>query len=239
VSSGRRARARRLHATFWSSGSVLADQVATTFTDMRSALAARLAELRDANAALSDRNTRLTALQADLMQATASSPQGAWSRSSRTRFATRRVAAKLSRALELIRRRVEHDPEAREFADLAIDELLRMRKLAEQMLGMARPRDPAAIRCRPVLVAREVARLTSVDSAHANASVLGVDVAGDDRIEAAVAPDALKQVLLNLVQNSRDAGTAGGPARIGIMVGIDGSAEPGGRPLSHVFQAMP
>jgi len=44
------------------------DQMATTFTDMRSALVARLAELRDANAALTDRNTRLTALQTDLMQ---------------------------------------------------------------------------------------------------------------------------------------------------------------------------
>ena len=44
------------------------DQVGTAFREMRSALAARLAELRDANAALTDRNARLTALQTDLMQ---------------------------------------------------------------------------------------------------------------------------------------------------------------------------
>src|SRR5690348_2673823 len=43
-------------------------QVADTFDEMRRALAARLEELAHTNAALTDRNTRLTALQADLMQ---------------------------------------------------------------------------------------------------------------------------------------------------------------------------
>jgi signal transduction histidine kinase len=197
------------------------DQVATTFTDMRRALAARLAELRDANAALTDRNTRLTALQADLMQRDRLVATGRLV--AQLAHEIRNPVASLRNCLELIRRRVEHDPEAREFADLAIDELLRMHELAEQMLDMARPRDPGALRCRPVLVAREVARLTSVGSAHANASVVDVDVVGDDPIEAAMAPDALKQVLLNLVQNSRDARTGDGPVRIGIRVARNGS----------------
>jgi two-component system C4-dicarboxylate transport sensor histidine kinase DctB len=71
-----------------------------------------------------------------------------------------------------------------------------------------------------VLVAREVARLASVGSADATGAPLDVSVTGDDSTEAAMAPDALKQVLLNLLQNSRDAGTGNGPTRIGIVVGF-------------------
>jgi signal transduction histidine kinase len=197
------------------------DQVATTFTDMRSTLAARLAELRDANAALTDRNARLTALQADLMQRDRLVATGRLV--AQLAHEIRNPVASLRNCLELIRRRVEHDAEAREFADLAIDELLRMHELAEQMLDMARPRDPGASRCRPVLVAREVARLTSVGSAHANGAVVEVDVTGDDGVEAIMAPDAMKQVLLNLLQNSRDASTADSPVRIGIRVALQNS----------------
>lgn len=197
------------------------DQVATTFTDMRSALAARLAELRDANAALTDRNARLTALQADLMQRDRLVATGRLV--AQLAHEIRNPVASLRNCLELIRRRVEHDAEARDFADLAIDELLRMHELAEQMLDMARPRDPGASRCRPVLVAREVARLTSVGSAHANGAVVEVDVTGDDGVEAIMAPDAMKQVLLNLLQNSRDASTADSPVRIGIRVALHDS----------------
>jgi signal transduction histidine kinase len=197
------------------------DQVATTFTDMRSALAARLAELRDANAALTDRNARLTALQADLMQRDRLVATGRLV--AQLAHEIRNPVASLRNCLELIRRRVEHDPEAREFADLAIDELLRMHELAEQMLDMARPRDPGASRCRPVLVAREVARLASVGSPHVNGAAVDIQVIGGDGVEAAIAPDALKQVLVNLLQNSRDAGIAGGPTRIGITIGVENS----------------
>ena len=196
------------------------DQVATTFTEMRTALAARLAELRDANAALTDRNARLTALQADLMQRDRLVAAGRLV--TQLAHEIRNPVASLRNCLELVRRRVEHDPEAREFTDLAIDELLRMHELAEQMLDVARPRDPAASRCRPVLVAREVARLTSVSAEHSSSAV-AASVTGDDSIEAAIAPDALKQVLLNLLQNSRDANASGRPANIGIIVASQGS----------------
>ena len=192
------------------------DQVATTFTDMRSTLAARLAELRDANAALTDRNARLTALQADLMQRDRLVATGRLV--TQLAHEIRNPVASLRNCLELIRRRVQDDPEAREFADLAIDELLRMHELAEQMLDVARPRDPGASRCRPALVAREVARLASVGSGHTNGVPVDVQVTGDDGVEAAMAPDALKQVLLNLLQNSRDASPRDGPTRIGIMI---------------------
>ena len=197
------------------------DQVATTFIDMRSTLAARIAELRETNAALTDRNARLTALQADLMQRDRLVAAGRLV--AQLAHEIRNPVASLRNCLELIRRRVEHDPEAREFADLAIDELLRMHELAEQMLDLARPRDPGASRCRPVLVAREVARLASVVPSDAGSAAVAIDVTGDDTTEAAIAPDALKQVLLNLLQNSRDASTSGGRVDIGIAIVRDGS----------------
>jgi C4-dicarboxylate-specific signal transduction histidine kinase len=68
-----------------------------------------------------------------------------------------------------------------------------------------------------VLVAREVARLASVGLSPESAAVV-VDVSGDEDVEAAIAPDALKQVLVNLVQNSRDASTSDEPAAIGIVI---------------------
>ena len=191
------------------------DQVGMAFGEMRSALAARLAELRDANAALIDRNARLTALQMDLMQRDRLVAAGRLV--AQLAHEIRNPVASLRNCLELIRRRVEHDAEAREFADLAIDELLRMHELAEQMLDLARPREPGASRCFPVLVAREVARLASVGPELDGPAVV-VDVSGDDDAEAGMAPDALKQVLVNLVQNSRDANTADESAAIGIVV---------------------
>ena len=191
------------------------DQVATAFSEMRSGLAARLAELRDANAALTDRNARLTALQTDLMQRDRLVAAGRLV--AQLAHEIRNPVASLRNCLELIRRRVEHDAEAREFADLAIDELLRMHELAEQMLDVARPREPGASRCSPALVAREVARLAAVGSALESSAAV-VDVSGDDHAEASIAPDALKQILVNLVQNSRDANTSHEPAAIGIVI---------------------
>lgn len=194
------------------------DVMATTFDSMRRALAARLEELRTANAALVDQNVRLTALQSDLMQRDRLGAAGRLV--AQLAHEIRNPIASLRNCLELIRRRVDDDPEAREFADLAIDELLRMHELAEHMLDLNRPRDPGAQRCRPVVVAREVATLSI---AGAGRERLNVDIVGDEQLEAAMSPDALKQVLLNLVQNGREAyegwtSRPADPARIVITV---------------------
>ena len=119
----------------------------------------------------------------------------------------RNPIANLRNCLEVVRRRVEGDPQGREFTDLAIDELLRMHELAEQLLDLNRPRDPAVRVCDAGAVAREVAVLTS---AGLPPGVLALNVpggspAGGAGPRAAIAPDALKQVLLNLVQNAREA----------------------------------
>ncbi|HTI64750.1 MAG TPA: ATP-binding protein [Gemmatimonadaceae bacterium] len=192
------------------------------FDSMRRALAARLEELHAANAALVDRNARLTALQSDLMQRDRLGAVGRLV--AQLAHEIRNPIASLRNCLELIRRRVGDDPEAREFTDLAIDELLRMHELAEQMLDLNRPRDPGAQRCRPMLVARDAARLSI---AGAGGDALEVSLQGDEQIEAAIAPDALKQVLLNLVQNAREAfegwgARPPGPARVAIALARDG-----------------
>lgn len=211
------------------------DQVATTFANMRQALAARLAELRDANAALVDRNARLTALQADLMQRDRLVAAGRLV--TQLAHEIRNPVASLRNCLELIRRRVENDPEAKEFTDLAIDELLRMHELAEQMLDIARPRGAGVAQCNPVQVAREVAKLASIGNAGAAAGAnVTIEVTGDDVVDAAIAPDALKQVLVNLVQNARDAArrsltnirvsVTAQPSRVALDVVDDGPGIP-------------
>jgi len=215
--------AGNLDATVPSSGIREVEQMATAFDDMRRALASRLAELHHTNAALTDRNARLTALQADLMQRDRLAATGRLV--AQLAHEIRNPVASLRNCLELIRRRVEHDPEAREFADLAIDELLRMHELAEQMLDVARPQEPGVRMCRPVTVAREVARLASIgstDKGPASSAGLDIEITGDATVEAAIAPDALKQVLVNLLQNARDA-AAPASARVSITVHADGA----------------
>src|SRR5215831_11109901 len=175
-------------------------RVAQQFGEMRAALDQRMSELKEANEALADRNARLGALQADLMQRDRLAASGRLV--GQLAHEIRNPVANLRNLLELIRRRSGDNAEVIEFADLAIDELLRMHELAEQMLDLNRPRDPSAKACAPTLVAREVARLAV---AGAPDGALVVDVRGPDDVFAAIAPDALKQVFVNLIQNAREA----------------------------------
>jgi two-component system NtrC family sensor kinase len=198
--------------------------LAAAFGSMRAALAERIAELHEANDALADRNARLTALQADLVQRERLVATG--------RLVThlaheiRNPVASLRNCLELIRRRLAADAEGLEFADLAIDELLRMHELAEQMLDVNRPRDASAARCRPADVARDVATLLSAGASADSAPVtwiLGEGATGNE--VAAISADVLKQVVLNLAQNGRDAigvrredADAGAPPGVHLVV---------------------
>lgn len=175
-------------------------RVAGAFDTMRRTLASRLRDLESANVALAAHSARLGVLQSELMQ--------------RDRLAAtshlvaqlaheiRNPVANLRNCLEVLRKRLDHDERGREFADLAIDELLRMHELAEQLLDVNRPRDPAVRHCDAAEVAREVAALESMGDA---GSVPGITITGAETARARIAPDTLKQVLTNVVRNAREA----------------------------------
>ncbi|MFN9310654.1 sensor histidine kinase [Gemmatimonas sp.] len=192
-------------------------QVAQQFAGMRTALRRQLEELQQVNETLQDRTQRLSALQSDLMQRERLAVAGRLV--GQLAHEIRNPIAALRNTLEVVRRRVTHDQEAHEFTELAINELLRMHELTEQMLDVSRPRRGGPAHAHAVPVARDVARLLTAGVPHED---LTVQVQGAETIRAAIAPDALKQVLLNLLQNAREAvGLMREPRGTVIMVAID------------------
>jgi signal transduction histidine kinase len=174
-------------------------RLADAFDAMRHSLASRLEELKAANRELEDRQTRLSALQSELIQRDRLAAAGHLV--AQLAHEIRNPVANVRNCLELIRRRLDDDGEAREFADLAIDELLRMHEMAEQMLDLHRPTDPDSRVASVGPVLEEVAALVRVGSP----DTLDVDVDITGEPVAAIAPDSLKQVLLNLLRNAREA----------------------------------
>jgi signal transduction histidine kinase len=102
---------------------------------------------------------------------------------------------------------------------MAIDELLRMHELTEQMLDVHRPRDPERSCCEVAPVAREVANLLKAGTDPGKE--LAVSVVGSGSLHARVAADAMKQVLLNLGLNAREAMEDQGPIEI-VLSGAAG-----------------
>jgi len=195
-------------------------QVAGQFAEMRAALARQMAELRTANEALAERNARLVTLQADLMQRDRLAATGRLV--ANLAHEIRNPIANLRNLLELIRRRTSSDVQVHDYAELAIDELLRMHELAEQMLDLNRPRDPKSQRADALVVAREVARLATAGAGERD---IEIRVEGNAARLAAIAPDALKQVLLNLVQNAREAVIHAGKNTPRIIVTVRDAAD--------------
>ena len=190
------------------------DQVASAFEVMRDALAARIAELSETNKALEDRQARLGMLQAQLVQRDRLS--AAARLLAQLAHEVRNPVASVRNCLEILRRRVADDPEARDFADRAIDELLRMHELAEHMLDLHRPRSWEGD-CDAVVVAEEVAALVRIGLGDRD---VAVTVGSKGPVQVAIPTDALKQVLLNLVQNAQDA--LGAAGNIDIVVEASG-----------------
>ncbi len=184
-------------------------RVARAFERMRGALAARLAELEHANAELEQRERRLRALQSEMIQRDRLAAAGRLL--AELAHEIRNPVANVRNCLEVIHRGSAERPELRRFADLAIDELLRMHELAEQMLDLNRPIDPGAARCDAADVVERVAALLS-------AGEQGSRWPTTTRVRRActvsMAPDVLKQVLLSLVQNAREAMPDGGAVQV-------------------------
>lgn len=176
-------------------------RMSEAFDQMRGALRTRLAELEEANRELEDRQERLMVLQGELVQRDRLASAGRLL--AQLAHEIRNPIASIRNCLEVVHRRTSGDPEARRFADMAIDELLRMHELTEQMLDVHRPRDPEGTACEVSEVAREVAPLLRAGGEPGKG--LNVSVVSPGKVRARVAPDSLKQVLLNLGSNAREA----------------------------------
>ncbi|MDX1673284.1 MAG: HAMP domain-containing sensor histidine kinase [Longimicrobiales bacterium] len=183
------------------------DRMARAFADMRSALRSRLAELSAANEELAERQARLQALQSELIRRDRLAATGRLV--AELAHEIRNPVANIRNLLEVLHRRLEGDEAGREFADLAIDELLRMHELAEQMLDMNRPMDPGAARADAGTVVDQVAALFGAGD---DAWTLETEVEAVPDV--AIGPDTLKQVLLSLAQNAREAMPDGGRVRV-------------------------
>ena len=191
------------------------DQVAVAFEVMRDALAIRIEELKAANEELEERQRRLSMLQAELIQRDRLS---ATSRLlAQLAHEVRNPVASVRNCLEVLRRRVASDEEASELADLAIDELLRMHELAEQMLDLHRPRGTSGD-CDAAAVAEEVAAVVRMGLGGREIDVM---VTAPEPVRTDIPADGLKQVLLNLVQNAQEA--LGDSGRIAINVAAEGA----------------
>ncbi len=197
-------------------------RVADAFDQMRKALRGRLADLEEANLRLEeanqeleDRQQRLLVLQAELVQRDRLASAGRLL--AQLAHEIRNPIASIRNCLEVLRRRTADEPEAQEFADMAIDELLRMHELTEQMLDVHRPRDPENSSCEVTGVAREVATLLKAGTDPGK--TLNVSVVSPGSALARVAPDSLKQVLLNLGLNAGEAMGHEGPIEIVVTEG--------------------
>jgi signal transduction histidine kinase len=186
------------------------DQVAAAFEVMRDALAVRIEELRDANLELEDRQQRLSVLQAELVQRDRLS--AASRLLAQLAHEVRNPVASVRNCLEVLRRRVGDDPEASELADLAIDELLRMHELAERMLDLHRPHSGGGD-CDAAAVAHDVAAVVRLGLDDRD---IRIDVSAAEPVPARIPADALKQILLNLVQNAQEALGASGSIAIHV-----------------------
>ena len=187
------------------------EQVREAFDVMRVALAERLEELKVANRELADGQARLGALQGEFIQRDRLAAAGRLL--TQLAHEIRNPVANVRNCLEILRRRVHTDPEARDFADMAIDELLRMHELAEQMLDLHRPRDPTETECDAATVAREVASLMRVGLRDQD---IEVSVTAEESAEAALPPDTLKQILLNVTQNACEAMRTAGDVHLDV-----------------------
>lgn len=187
------------------------DRMARAFNEMRDALHARLEELAAANRKLEERQARLRALQAELIHRDRLAADARLL--SELAHEIRNPVANVRNCLEVIHRRVGADPKARQFVDLAIDELLRMHELAEQMLDLNRPLDPDATRCDVGAVVAQVASLLSIRN---EADRWPIDVTAGAGVEAAMGPDTLKQVLVNVLRNAREAMPEGGRTHVEV-----------------------
>lgn len=203
-------------------------QLTRAFGEMRSAIAERESRLRSAQAELIHRE-KLAAMGRLVAQLS---------------HEINNPIYNIQNCLEVLDRRGNPDDPNREFLDLAREELDRMAVLTRQLLDQSRPLSDAAAPVDLNLVAQRVITLARRDlDAHA----IRIEMALATDLPPVVAhPDALQQVLANLVANAVDAMPAGGVLRIStastaetVEVAVEDTG-PGiaAEHLPHIFEAF-
>gem|GEM_PF-677320 len=203
-------------------------QLTRTFGEMRSAIAEREARLRSAQAEMIHRE-KLAAMGRLVAQLS---------------HEINNPIYNIQNCLEALARRGNPDDPNREFLDLAREELERMALLTRQLLDQSRPLSDAA---EPVDVNAVVRRVTTLARTRLDAHAIHLDLALDPRLPAVVVhPDAIQQVLANLVDNAVDVMLGGGTLRVATSTDADSievSVEDSGpgipeAELTRIFEAF-
>lgn len=106
------------------------------------------------------------------------------------------------------------DPKAREYSQLMVDEVDRLNRTVSALLQFARPREPELAASDLNQLLRKAAAFVQADAEHQQVELV-LDLP-ERPVRARVDPDLLLQMLLNLLQNSLAAVSAGGSVELGL-----------------------
>jgi signal transduction histidine kinase len=197
---------------------------------------------REMRLAIAERESQLRAAQAELIHREKLAAMG-------------RLVAQLSHeinnpiyniqnCLEVLDRRGDRSDPNREFLDLAREELARMAELTRQLLDQSRPLSDAAA---PMDLNQLVQRVVMLATPRLEEGGVRSELDLDPDLPAVVAhPEAMQQVLANLVDNAADAMPSGGVIRLAtrahddeveITVSDTGMGIPD-EELGHIFEAF-
>lgn len=203
-------------------------QLTRAFGEMRAAIAEREARLRSAQAELIHRE-KLAAMGRLVAQLS---------------HEINNPIYNIQNCLEVLDRRGDPDDPNREFLELAREELDRMAVLTRQLLDQSRPLADAA---RPLHLNHLVQRVASFARDRLERQGIEVRMQLDPELPTVVAhPDAIQQVLANLVENAIDAMPDGGVLELqtrqdsgAVVVTVeDDGAGIAPDDLPHIFEAF-
>ncbi len=112
-----------------------------------------------------------------------------------------------------VRREQGADADSLEYLEMIEDETRRCTSIVKSLRDLAREGPPAAAAADLAKLARSVVALVEIDRA---AKPVTFVVEGEDQLDAICDPDKLKQLLLNLLINARDASQPGGTVRLSV-----------------------
>jgi signal transduction histidine kinase len=112
-----------------------------------------------------------------------------------------------------MRKRADADEDSLEYVDMIRDETRRCRDIVRGLRDLARDTPPAMAPADLSRIVREVVQLVGMQRGGPD---VAIDVSGEDACEIVCDPDKVKQLLLNLLVNARDACREGGHVRVAV-----------------------